>query len=66
MVVPLEVNTTVPVGDEPPLTVAVKVTDWPAVDGFTLEPTAVAVLTLLTTWPPESVPLLELLLLSPE
>jgi hypothetical protein len=32
--VPFEVKLTVPVGEEPPLTVAVKVTAWPEVEGF--------------------------------
>jgi hypothetical protein len=66
MVEPLEVNPTVPVGDDPPLTVAVKVTDWPTVDGFRFDATAVVVTPLLTTWPPLNVPLLPPLLLSPE
>jgi hypothetical protein len=34
MNVPFEVNATVPVGDDPPLTVAVKTTAWPAVEGL--------------------------------
>jgi hypothetical protein len=43
MLVPFEVNATVPVGTGGPTgaTVAVNVTDWPAVDGFLLETTVV-------------------------
>jgi hypothetical protein len=53
--VPLEVKATVPVGLGLPegLTVAVNVTDWHVVDGFTLETSAVVVavpLPRLTTW----------------
>jgi hypothetical protein len=67
IVVPFDVNPTVPVGDDPPVTVAVKVTDCPKVEGFRLEPTLVVVAVLLfTTWPPLRVPLLLELLLSPE
>ena len=43
----LEVKATVPVG-EYPLSVAVKVTDWPNVEGFKLEPTEVVDTALLT------------------
>lgn len=68
MEAPFEVNATVPVGpvgEVPPLTVAVKVTDWPTVEGFTLEASAVVVAALFTTW--ESAELvLPLFLLSPE
>jgi hypothetical protein len=43
------VNCTVPVGVPPLLvTVAVNVTDWPTVDGFTDDVTAVVVLTGFT------------------
>lgn len=43
MAVPFEVKATVPVGTGGPAgpTVAVKVTDWPSVDGFLLETTVV-------------------------
>ena len=44
------VKLTVPVGDDPPLTAAVNVTDWPEVEGFALEVTVVVVVALLTTW----------------
>ena len=41
-VVAPSLNVTVPVGVEAdPVTVAVKVTDWPKTDGFSEEPTAV-------------------------
>src|SRR2546425_13215206 len=42
VVVP-SLKVTVPVGVPLPVTVAVKVTDWPSVDGFALEVTAVVV-----------------------
>ena len=48
MVVVPSRNATVPVGVELPLTVAVKVTVWPAVDGFTDEITTVLVGTPFT------------------
>jgi hypothetical protein len=50
MVVPFEVNATVPVGTGGPAgaIVAVKVTDWPTVDGFRLETTAVVEAPLFT------------------
>ena len=50
MVVPFEVNATVPAGTGGPAgpTVAVNVTDWPTVDGFLLE-TAVVVEAALFT-----------------
>jgi hypothetical protein len=50
MVVPLEVNATVPVGTGGPAgpIVAVKVTDWPTVDGFLFEATVVVETTLFT------------------
>src|SRR5439155_10470780 len=57
-------NCTVPVGVPLPLcgvTVAVKLTLWPNTDGLCVELTTVVVATgggLLTTWPPDSVPLL--------
>jgi hypothetical protein len=41
-------NVTVPVGDWP-VTVAVNVTFWPNVEGFTEEPSAVLLVALLTT-----------------
>src|SRR2546426_71607 len=41
-----------------PVTVAVKVTDWPKAEGFTLELTAVDVVRLLTVCPPDRVPVL--------
>ena len=41
-----------------PVTVAVKVTDWPKVEGLTLELTAVEVLRLLTTIP-DCVPVID-------
>jgi hypothetical protein len=43
IVVPFEVKPTVPVGEDPPLTVAVNVTDCPEMDGFRLETTVVVV-----------------------
>ena len=43
---------------EPGVTVAVKVTVWPNVEGFSDELTAVVVVALLTAWPPLRVPLL--------
>jgi len=53
-VVAPSLKVTVPVGVPEPgdaaATVAVKVTDWPNVLGFTLEVTAVVVPALLTTW----------------
>jgi hypothetical protein len=57
MVVPLEVNATVPVGSGGPtgVTVAVKVTGWPSVDGFLLETTVVVEADLSTVM--EVVPL---------
>jgi hypothetical protein len=64
MATPFAVKPTVPVGDPPPVTLAVKVTDCPMVDGFTLEATVVTVVARLTTC--VSVPLLPVLLLSPE
>jgi hypothetical protein len=64
-----ELHATVPVGVPTPgattATVAVKVMDWPAAEGFRLEPTVVVVLSGLTTWL-TSVPTLAVLLLSPE
>jgi len=68
---PSIVNWMVPVGVPLPLwgvTIAVKVTLWPNTDGLWSELTAVMVPTgagRLTTWPPESVPLLFMKLLSP-
>src|SRR5438046_9322987 len=47
------------------LTVAVNVTGWPAIDGFTLEITVTAALAWPTCWPPLRVPLLELKLTVP-
>src|SRR3989442_291197 len=41
-----------------PVTVAVKVTDWPKVEGFTVELTAVEVVRWLTVCPPVRVPVL--------
>jgi hypothetical protein len=61
---PLAVNLTVPVGEEPSLTAAVNVTDWPTVEGFWLETSPVVVDVLLTTC--IKVPLLPVLLVSPE
>ena len=48
--VPVEVNATVPVGSGGPtgVTVAVKVTGWPSVDGFLLETTVVVEAALFT------------------
>jgi hypothetical protein len=44
-------NVTVPVGVGPAeLTVTVKVTDWPYVEGFSPELTVVAVVFLFTLW----------------
>jgi hypothetical protein len=37
IVFPFEVNSTDPWGEAPPLTIALKVTAWPTVDGFELE-----------------------------
>ena len=50
MVVPFEVNATVPVGTGGPAgpTVAVNVTDWPTVEGFLLETTVVVEVVLVT------------------
>ena len=50
MVVPFEVNATVPVGTGGPAgaTVAVRVTDWPTVDGFLFETTVVVEASLFT------------------
>src|SRR5260370_243972 len=64
------INCTVPVGTPAPgstgATVAVKVTDWPELDGFTEEVPAALVLALLTTCGlPVSDPVLPLKLLSP-
>jgi hypothetical protein len=47
--VPFAVKPTVPVGASP-VTLAVKVTDWPSVDGFALEIRAVADAAWFTTW----------------
>jgi hypothetical protein len=47
-VVAPSLNVTLPVGDWP-VTVAVNVTFWPNVDGFTEEPSAVLLVALLTT-----------------
>jgi hypothetical protein len=61
-------NCTVPVGvPAPDATLAVKLTAWPYVEGFRLEPTVVVVLAVagFTTWPPLNVPVLEPWLLSP-
>jgi len=38
------------------VTIAVKVTDWPDVDGFTEELSVAVVLALFTVWPPDKVP----------
>jgi hypothetical protein len=65
IVVPFEVNPTVPVG-ESPATVAVNVTDCPMDDGFWFEATEVVLVAVFTVWPPLSVPVLVRLLLSPE
>ena len=43
MVVPFSVKPTLPVGEEPPSTIAVKVTARPMVEGFMLEDTTVVV-----------------------
>ena len=64
IVVPSALNVTLPslLGlPEPgpvPVTVAVKVTDWPKVEGVPEVATAVDVGRLLTVWPPDSVPVL--------
>jgi hypothetical protein len=66
-VTPFEVKPTVPVGEEPPFTVAVSVTCCPEVEGFALEATVVVVgawLLLFTIC--VNIPLLPALLLSPE
>jgi hypothetical protein len=55
----------VPVPGATVATVAVKVTDWPKVEGFCDEPTAVVVDARLTTCPPVRVPRLEVKLTSP-
>ena len=46
-------NVTVPLGEPPkaPVTVAVKVTDWPEIDGFRDEVMVEVVFALLTEWP---------------
>src|SRR5205807_1660940 len=66
---PLSWNVTVPVGVPDPgtaaLTVAVNVTDWPNTDGLVDDATAVLVLSLLTTWLGDSVPVPPLKLPSP-
>ena len=62
---PSMLNCTVPVGLDP-VTVAVKLTDWPYVDGSRLETTPVLELTWFTTCPPLNVPVPPLWLLSPE
>ena len=51
-VAPLSLKVTVSPAVEKPLqvTVALKVTDWPAVDGLTLDIRAVLVVTVVTTW----------------
>src|SRR5262249_42949718 len=56
---PPSMNVTLPTGTGlPPLvTVAVKVTDWPNVEGFRLDVTVVVVLAALMTW--STLPLLE-------
>jgi hypothetical protein len=60
---PSTTNCTAPVGAtvEPPelsVTVAVKVTDWPKVDGFSDDCTVVIVAAAVTVWPPVSEPVL--------
>ena len=49
-VMPPPEKATVPVGLEPPVTVAVKVTLWPTVEGFGEDPRAVVVVRALTVW----------------
>src|SRR6266542_1428077 len=57
--VPLSLNCAVPVGvPAPEVTVAVKVTLWPKLEGFNEESSAVAVLAFATTCPPERLPML--------
>ena len=66
--VPSTANCTVPPLSnvpEPAVTVAVKVTAWPSADGFEEEITEVVVLTMPTTCPPLSVPLLPANVVSP-
>ena len=46
--------------------VAVKVTAWPAVEGFTDELTVTVPVIWLTTWPPLKVPVAALCVASPE
>ena len=60
---PFEVKLTEPVGDDPPLTVAVKVTDAPNLAGLVLEVRLVVVARPTIC---DSMPLLPELLLSPE
>ena len=61
-VMPPPEKATVPVGLEPPVTVAVKVTLWPTIEGFCEDPSAVVVVRALTVW--LTVPKLPLLLAS--
>src|SRR5438034_8550146 len=57
--VPLSLNCAVPIGvPAPEVTVAVKVTLWPKLDGFNEASSAVAVLAFATTCPPETLPML--------
>ena len=50
VVIPPPVKATVPVGLEPPLTVAVKVTGFPTIEGLGEDPSAVPVVRVFTVW----------------
>jgi hypothetical protein len=68
--IPSIANCTVPVGvpvdGETAATLAVKLTDWPYVDGLPLLPTLTLLLAIFTVWPPVRVSELPVKFTSPE